>query len=98
MCKDISKLVSQSLDRKLPLRLRMEIRLHLMMCSICRTYRKRLFFIHNLLQRPESLSAETDHSRHLSPEAESRIKAVLREAAEKIIPTCKVSSPPPTHL
>lgn len=83
MCKDISKRVSRSLDCKLPLRLRMAVRLHLMMCSICRTYRKRLLFIHNLLQRPESLSTETDDSRHLSPDAENRIKAVLREAADK---------------
>ena len=83
MCKDISKLVSQSLDRKLPLRLRMEIRLHLMMCSICRTYRKRLLLIHNLFQRPESLSTQTNPSRHLSPEAESRIKAALLEATDK---------------
>jgi predicted anti-sigma-YlaC factor YlaD len=82
MCKDISKLVSRSLDRKLPLRLRVEVRLHLMMCSICRTYRRRLLFIHNLLQRPESLPTEPDVSRHLSPEAESRIKAVLREATD----------------
>ncbi len=83
MCKDISKLISQSLDRKLPMRLRMEIRVHLMMCSICRTYRKRVLFIQAVLRRAPALPSDAGTSRNLSPEAENRIKAVLREAAEK---------------
>ena len=34
-CEEVSKLVSQSLDRKLPLHQRIGIRLHLMMCKLC---------------------------------------------------------------
>lgn len=83
MCKDISKLISESLDRKLPLRLRMEIRIHLMMCSICRTYRTRLLFLQTVLRRSPAFPPADDAPRHLSPESEERIKAVLREAAEK---------------
>lgn len=83
MCRDISKLVSQSLDRKLPLRLRMEIRIHLMMCSICRTYRTRLLFMHNVIHKSADRPYDGDDHRHLSEAAEARIKAALREAAEK---------------
>ena len=83
MCKDISKLVSQSLDHKLPLRLRMEIRLHLMMCSICRTYRKRLLFMQNVIQKSADRPYDCDDHHHLSKAAEARIKAALREVAKK---------------
>jgi len=34
-CEEVSKLVSQSLDRRLPLHQRIGIRLHLMMCKLC---------------------------------------------------------------
>lgn len=47
-CKDIARLVSDDLDRKLPLRQKMRVRLHLMMCGACSTYRRQVAQLHQL--------------------------------------------------
>lgn len=44
-CKEVTSIVSQSLDRKLPLRQFMAVRIHLMMCKFCSRYRKQLLFL-----------------------------------------------------
>lgn len=50
-CKDIARLVSDDLDRKLPLRQRLGLRLHLMMCGACSTYRRQVTQLHRLFRR-----------------------------------------------
>jgi hypothetical protein len=47
-CKEVSKLVSDSLERDLPFRQRLGVRMHLMMCSMCRTYKKQTLFLRDL--------------------------------------------------
>ncbi len=37
-CKDMTKLISDSLDRKISFRQRMELWMHIMMCSMCRRF------------------------------------------------------------
>ncbi|MDZ8118218.1 zf-HC2 domain-containing protein [Pontiella agarivorans] len=49
-CKEISTLVSESLDRELSLRERMAMRVHLMMCSLCRTYSRQIGQLRSILQ------------------------------------------------
>lgn len=44
-CKQVSELSSRSLDSRLPLRQRMQMKLHLMMCKACKQYLKQLQFI-----------------------------------------------------
>jgi hypothetical protein len=41
-CKDVSYLISRSMDKKLPLKTRFGIKIHLMMCKLCRRYEKQL--------------------------------------------------------
>lgn len=48
-CKDIAKLLSDSLEKELPWRQRVEIRLHLMICYVCRRYWKQLRFLHKCI-------------------------------------------------
>lgn len=48
-CKEVSRLMSDSLEKQLPLSKRMGIRMHLMMCSACRTARKQMRFVRQLL-------------------------------------------------
>ena len=73
-CKEVSKLVSESLEHPLPFRQRMGVRLHLMMCSMCRVYQKQT------LQLREALRtyARREPSEHLSKEARQRIKNALK--------------------
>ena len=81
-CKDISRLVSESLDRKLPLRLRMEIRVHLMMCSLCRVYRNRMLLLQKILRNYDaSLEEETSVETYLPEGASARIKKALEDVA-----------------
>jgi len=79
-CKQVSELVSQSLDRQLSLRERLGVRLHLMMCGMCRRYRKQLAFIakasRQLLGRSSSTSA-------LPPEARERIEEALEKQGKE---------------
>lgn len=75
-CKDITQLVSAAMDRKLPLRKRISIRLHVMMCSLCRRYEKQL----HLLRSGTTHYAEPDENsveESLSHEATQRLKATL---------------------
>jgi len=44
-CRDVSSLISKSMDERLPFMTRMGIRFHLMMCDLCTNYKKQLDFI-----------------------------------------------------
>ncbi len=75
-CKKVSALVSESMDRKLPLSKRMGIQFHLMMCSLCRRYRKQLLLIRSLFLE-EDAQDETSCDA-LSAEARKRIEKKLK--------------------
>lgn len=44
-CQDISTLVSESMERRLPLGRRVAIRMHLLMCSYCSRFERQLKFL-----------------------------------------------------
>ena len=46
-CKEATALVSESLDRRLPIRQRLALRLHLTMCDLCSRYKRHLLFVRN---------------------------------------------------
>ena len=79
-CKEVSLLVSESLDCKLPFRQRFQVRLHLLMCRFCSRFRKQSLFLrdaaHHYLTTHEE--TETATSTGLSPEARDRIKKALK--------------------
>lgn len=81
-CKEVSRLVSESLDRKLPLYQRMGLRIHLLMCKFCRRFQQQLLLIRETL-RAESLYADTEPYLSLPPEAQKRIKRFLRNNLDK---------------
>ncbi len=57
-CKDISYLISKSMDKKLSLKQRLGIKFHLMMCDLCRRYKKQL----DLIQKAISLVSNSEKS------------------------------------
>ena len=75
-CKDISALVSESMERKLPLSRRIAIRMHLLMCNYCSRFERQLKF----LRKAARLRDEEYHRQHectdlcLTEEARARIK------------------------
>jgi hypothetical protein len=76
-CSEVSRLVSESLDRKLPLLLRMGLRMHFLMCRFCARYRKQLLIIRNTLHLQESRGEDTVTTVSLPQDARHRIKEAL---------------------
>lgn len=50
-CKDASRLLSEAQERRLDLRERFALRLHLMVCTGCDNFRKQLDFIGTAMRR-----------------------------------------------
>ena len=79
-CKDVSRLVSESLDRKLPFMQRLQVRVHLLMCGFCSRFRKQMLFLKDAAQHYLMAFEETETATNtgLSPEARDRIKRSLK--------------------
>lgn len=78
-CKEISRLYSESLDRKLPLRQRVSLWMHMQMCRLCSGFAKNLRMLRQLArQHDDALEQELAESdTRLSPEARDRIHRAL---------------------
>jgi Putative zinc-finger len=80
-CKEIAALVSENMDRQLPLRQRLLIRFHVMMCSLCRRYEKQLHMLregtHHYADPDENEVGES-----LSPEVRKRLEKALADNAK----------------
>jgi hypothetical protein len=79
-CKDVTQLISESMDHSLPLGKRIGVRIHLLMCRFCARYEKQLLLIRDTVRhlvaggdKPEYPSGET-----LSEETRARIRQSLR--------------------
>ena len=74
-CQDATRLLSESMDRTLPLRTRLALTLHIVLCRGCRAYRRQLLLIRHAL--PES----QDKSQ-LSDDAKKRLTQAFRAKRE----------------
>ena len=77
-CREVVRILSQSMDSKLSLTMRIELRLHYLICAWCQRYEKQLHalrkFASSVPNHVDDLSADT-----LSPRATERMKEALRE-------------------
>lgn len=76
-CKQASRLVSQSLDRRLTWRERLGLKLHLAICDACRQFSRQLAWMRMAL-RHFAQRAESDEAVRLPAEARARIQKNLR--------------------
>lgn len=74
-CREVSELVSLSMDKQPPLRRRIAARMHLWMCALCRRYEKQLHLIRKGTQLYASPEANAGDA--LSPEARARLQRKL---------------------
>jgi hypothetical protein len=85
-CEEITRRYSESLERKLPLGQRLEVRLHMLMCRYCSRFRRQIEFLRNLTRhagtRAGGSAAEGFENERLSAEARQRIKETLRQPPE----------------
>ena len=82
-CREISELVSQSMEHDLPWHQRMQIWMHLAMCRLCAGFARQLRLLRRAAHdHAERLSADPSEAPPvLSQDARERIRAALRDGA-----------------
>ncbi|MFC1504963.1 zf-HC2 domain-containing protein [Thermodesulfobacteriota bacterium] len=79
-CRDVSQLVSESMDRKLSMSQNIEIKMHLFMCKFCSRFRKQVLSIRQVCRDNADLIGEGAEQNALCQEAKERIKRSLQQA------------------
>ena len=80
-CKDVTRLISESMDRSLPLGKRIGVRVHLLICKFCERYERQL---HQIRETARNLVATEErpgepYGETLSEKARERIRRSLQE-------------------
>ena len=80
-CKEAARLLSQSLEERLPFRRRVSLRFHVMMCHLCRRYGKQIRLLDQIFRKHGEIEDDTADTTgaSLSSDAKARLKAVLSE-------------------
>jgi hypothetical protein len=77
-CREVVRILSQSMDGKLPLKTRVQLRFHYLICAWCQRYEKQLHQIREVARavpdHVEEMSMES-----LSAESKERMKQALRD-------------------
>jgi hypothetical protein len=78
-CKDVCRLVSESLDRKLPWHQRMQMRVHLLLCSACSCFQRQMQFLRRAarFRFDTGENVETAPAPRLSPDWKEGMKRDL---------------------
>lgn len=76
-CREATRLQSEAMDRPLPLRKRIGLRIHLGLCRWCRRYGKQIGFLRAAAHEHEE-HEETWPPQVLRPEAKERMKGRLK--------------------
>ena len=76
-CKDITKLISDSMERKLSLWQRIDLRTHLILCGFCRRFHANVLALRKLASRDKDYDAVEKPK--LSVEAKTRIRNAIRQ-------------------
>lgn len=83
-CKEVSFLISESLDRTLSLRERLGVKVHLLMCRACQRMARQTRLLRDVARRHGSSGEDSPSSvdQTLSEEARARILARLQRATQ----------------
>jgi hypothetical protein len=83
-CRDISKLITRSVDEPLSFFERLRVYWHLLTCRFCRRFEKQIFWLHDIFRSSSDpdLPISSD-KRCLSEGARERIKETLKRNTEK---------------
>ena len=80
-CKAVAQIVSESMDRVLPIHHRILIRMHLLMCKYCARFKRQLLLIREVCRSEEMMPDERDNTLVLPKEACERIKQSLQKSS-----------------
>ncbi len=83
-CKEAAALVSESLDRRLPLGQRIALRMHLLFCRVCSRFSRQVLFLRGAADqvRDEKGEEKSPLSDSLSAEAKEKIEQALKTHSE----------------
>ena len=76
-CKDITRLISDSMERKLSLWQRIDLRMHLLLCGFCRRFQANVLVLRQLVTSEKLYDAPKNAQ--LSVEAKARIRNAIRQ-------------------
>jgi predicted anti-sigma-YlaC factor YlaD len=79
-CREAGRLVSEGMDRELALMERIGLRIHLVICSACRAWRRQLTLIRTAIRKDAAVAVGTapEHVRtKLSDAARERIRSAI---------------------
>jgi hypothetical protein len=78
-CRHASQLLSEAMDRRLSLRERIRLQLHLLICAACRNYRRQLLLIRRAMQEGTGMVDDLTEAAglSLSPEARERVRQAI---------------------
>lgn len=78
-CRDMTRLLSDSMDPALPFHIRLRMVLHLRMCALCERYKHQLTLIRDMLRKDGARLSEADRPQRpcLSAETKARIQQAL---------------------
>jgi hypothetical protein len=74
-CQHVTKLISESLDHRLPLNRRIALWIHFLVCKTCLRVRKHLLLLRKATKNYDRRAGDKPSS--LTPEARERIKRAL---------------------
>ena len=78
-CKDMTKLISDSLERKMSFRQRMELWLHIMMCGMCRRFRSNIIELRKRVCGSKALLDQAEATASpMPPAAKARLEEVIK--------------------
>ena len=77
-CRDVSRLVSDALDRKLPASQTLEMKMHLFMCKFCSRFKKQMDSIRHVIREHADLIDEDWSQGGLKPETKERIRHIIQ--------------------
>jgi len=84
-CKDITALVSRSMEKDLSWREKIVMKIHLYACVACERYLKQLEFMSEVFEKQSERIEKGEYAPRLSSEASERLKNALKSSKLVII-------------
>lgn len=78
-CKEVTELVSQSIERRLSLRETLQLRMHLFVCTACSRFTRQMKFLHAAAQAYARRGISAARQWVLSSPAREKIRVLLRQ-------------------
>ena len=77
-CTEVTRILSQGMDKPLPLTTRLNLRFHYLMCSFCERYEKQLHYMRKTARSFPECVGDTSIEK-LPDDAKERLKRALRD-------------------